>query len=187
MTDEPKPVDFDVESATPVVTGEVVDERAARKRAARQRRIAALDLRLKVFALRRTGASFQECADAFGISKTRAHQIVSEALDALSSQLAHSVEQYRALELARLDKLLVRLDAATRKSPFAVMAYLKVMERRAKLLGLDKPLRVQFEGEPTPERELTDDALDHEIARLQQQISGASTRRLSLVPKKESA
>jgi hypothetical protein len=166
------------------VAGVVVDEREERKRKARARKAAALQLKLDVFAMRRAGSSFQHIADQFDISKTRAHQIVSEALNELSAQLAHSVEHYRALELARLDLLLTRLDAKTKTQPFAVIAYLKVMERRAKLLGLDRPLRLSLESGTAPERELTDDALNREITHLQRQLGDASSRRLQLVEKK---
>jgi hypothetical protein len=157
-------------------------ERDARRRAARTRKIAAVEHKHKVFALRRAGASFAEIATTLGISKTRAHQIVTEELDRLNAVLAESVEQHRALELARLDKLLARLDARTRTSVPAVFAYVKVLERRAKLLGLDRPLKLAIET-PAPEKELPDDALDREIARLQQQLASDESKKLRLVKK----
>lgn len=178
MSDEQQPPDALVPRA---VDGEVVDPAVERKRKARARKAAAIELKLKVFALRRGGGSFQEIADQVGISKTRVHQIVTEALDELSLQLSHTVEHYRALELARLDKLILRLEEQTKRSPFAVIAYLKVMERRAKLLGLDRPLKFAIENGGAPERELTDDALDKEIDKLQREIASSEQRKLRIV------
>jgi hypothetical protein len=155
-------------------------DRDARKRAARTRKLAAAEHKLKVFALRRAGASYAEIAASLGISKTRAHQIVAEELDRLNALLAESVEQHRALELARLDKLLARLDTRTRTSVPAVFAYVKCLERRAKLLGLDRPLKLAIES-PSPEKELPDDALDREIERLQQQLATDESKKLRLV------
>jgi len=54
----------------------------------------------------------------------------------------------RALELLRLDELLNALwDTAIAGDLKAVDRVLKVMERRAKLLGLDAPFEIKTDGQ----------------------------------------
>lgn len=120
--------------------------------------------KLKALDLRGEGKSYAKIADALGISKTRAHELVLEGLDELIVQSAESAEQVRTLELGRLDDLLdrlvVKLSLQRRevqaKSGLMVMvpdpnertvdAILRVMERRAKLLGLDAPQEIVGAG-----------------------------------------
>jgi hypothetical protein len=56
--------------------------------------------------------------------------------------VAEKAEQIRELELKRLDRFQRSLQPAANKGDAkAVLAILKVMERRAKLLGLDAPTK----------------------------------------------
>lgn len=120
--------------------------------------------KLKALDLRGEGKSYAKIAAALGISKTRAHELVLEGLDELIVQSAESAEQVRVLELGRLDDLLDRLViklSLQRKSMLTadgqrvnvpnpeertVEAILRVMERRAKLLGLDAPQEIVGAG-----------------------------------------
>lgn len=116
--------------------------------------------RLKALDLRGEGKSYRKIADALGIAVSRAHELVVEGLDELMVQSAESAEQVRALELVRLDDLLDRLivklslqrkeftakDGQKVQAPDpqerTVEMILKVMERRAKMLGLDAPQEI---------------------------------------------
>lgn len=101
-----------------------------------------------------------EIAQHLGVSKKSIVRYVKEGLEKAIEDTRYSVDQYRQLELERLDKLLVRwfplavseqliFSKTDRKGNQvlveddfeaglkAVAAVLKIMERRAKLLGLD--------------------------------------------------
>lgn len=101
------------------------------------RRVAAAEKRREALRLRITGASFTEIAEALGYGhKGTACAIVREALAELGREEA---EELRALELYRLDELQRAVwDAALSGNLPAVDRVLKIMERRAKLCGLDE-------------------------------------------------
>jgi hypothetical protein len=107
-------------------------QRVTRSRLAlRERQRQALDRRL-------AGETYQQIADALGYkSKCGAYKAVDGALREVTREPAEAV---RALELARLDEL-YRAASPFAKNGEAVMiaACLRIMERRAKLLGLDLP------------------------------------------------
>jgi len=120
--------------------------------------------RMKALDLRGEGKSYRKIADALGIDVHRAHTLVIEALDELMVQSTESAEQVKVLELQRLDDLLDRLlmkMALQRREMLTangqkvqvpnpdentVAAILKVMERRAKMLGLDAPQEIVGAG-----------------------------------------
>ena len=107
----------------------------ARRITAAERRAQALDLRL-------AGYSFEAIGQQLGISKQAAYKHVSTALETLHTQTDNSAEQLRALELERLDALLKGCwTAASAGDPESTRVALKVLERRAKLLGLDAPTK----------------------------------------------
>ena len=106
--------------------------RVTRSRLAlRERQRQALDRRL-------AGETYQQIADALGYkSKCGAYKAVDGALREVTREPAEAV---RELELQRLDEL-YRAASPFAKNGEAVMiaACLRIMERRAKLLGLDLP------------------------------------------------
>jgi hypothetical protein len=110
----------------------VTDEQAefeARKRDAR------------VFELRIQGFTFEQIASEVGYQGAsgawQAYQRVKE------SHIFESVEEARQLELMRLDEMQFAIwDRAINGELSALSCVLKIMDRRAKLLGLDKPEKV---------------------------------------------
>ena len=99
--------------------------------------------------LRASGATYTQIAEALNYATSAgAYQAVMSALD---RQAVEPAEHVRKLELRRLDKMLLGLfkSGAMEGNTFKVMAALKIMERRAKYLGLDRVETVQFVG-PAP-------------------------------------
>jgi hypothetical protein len=97
--------------------------------------------------LRLAGYSHREIAAQLGVAPSSAYKRVRHALDEINKTNLESAEQLRALELLRLDELLNALwDTAIAGDLRAVDRVLKVMERRAKLLGLDAPVKVETDG-----------------------------------------
>jgi hypothetical protein len=93
-----------------------------------------------VLGLRKAGATYSSIGKSLGISKQHAHRIVVEELKRLSTKRSKTTEEVARLELERLDTMLMGVwQEATKGDVPAIGAVLKIMERRAKLLGLDAP------------------------------------------------
>jgi hypothetical protein len=104
----------------------------SRFRIGRARRgVEALELRL-------AGHSFAEIGRRMGVSGARAFALVRGELDRLNAQRSEDATELRAIEEARLDKLLSAVwDAALAGDLKAVSTALAILQRRARLLGLD--------------------------------------------------
>lgn len=99
--------------------------------------------------LRRAGKSYPEIAAALGVATSHAHRLVEEGMTDARSQVGAEAAQLRSEEISRLDAMLQGLWPAARKGGVtAVDRVLKIMERRARLLGLDSPVRAAVEGGP---------------------------------------
>lgn len=110
------------------------------------------DRRALALRLRREGYEWAYIGEQLGSSPQNAHHIVKKALE---NQIAEEATGLRALEAARLDDMMLALyTLATRNDPDqpmtrmqleAVDRVLRIMERRAKLLGLDAPTQTQVD------------------------------------------
>lgn len=91
--------------------------------------------------LRATGVSFAEIAAQLGYpSENAANKAV---LTALRREVHEEANQLRTLEGLRLDDLhAAAWDKAMTGDPAAIGCVLRIMERRARLFGLDAPQRV---------------------------------------------
>lgn len=113
------------------------------KNATSPRSLVALQRQQQAVELRRSGRSYREIAHANGIGVTTAHRLISGAMAEARSAVAEDVVELRALELSRLDGLMVALWPKARQGDLgAVDRVLRIMERRARLLGLDAPVKV---------------------------------------------
>jgi hypothetical protein len=124
-------------------------------------RLTAAERRARVVRLRIGGWSFEAIGEALDppVSMQRAHQLYEDALRRI---VAEHVDEHRQTDLARLD-LLWRGVApeAMQGSPRHVLAAVRVLERRAKMIGYDAPTKV--EQHITIEEQT---ALDREIEQL---------------------
>lgn len=113
------------------------------KNATSPRSLVALQRQQQAVELRRSGRSYREIAHAVGISVASAHRLVGTAIAEARTTVREDVVELRALELSRLDGLMVALWPKARRGELsAVDRVLKIMERRAKLLGLDAPVKL---------------------------------------------
>lgn len=105
-----------------------------------QRMILALQRQQDALRLRQTGATYEDIGKSLKISPQAAHKAVKRALAKLNKVVGADAEQIRTLELVRLDRLTMALWSSAIAGGFgAIDRLIKIMERRAKLIGLDVP------------------------------------------------
>lgn len=95
--------------------------------------------------LRIGGANLLEIARAVGVSKTSAHRYLKEALAELKALTAEAAEEVRDLDLERMDGIWRELWPK-RADPRVADTLIRLLERRAKLLGLDAPEQIRLGG-----------------------------------------
>ena len=121
------------------------------------RQVNAHERKLKALEMRKARASYAQIATALGVPKSTAWKLVQSALKQTMQEPSDDV---RKLELESLDRLQFALwQQATQGNHGAVDRVLRVMERRAKLLGLDAPSKTEHSGE-IDVRSLTDEQLE---------------------------
>ena len=103
-----------------------------------------IDRELKVLELRRAGLTWQRIAEETGYANhTGAYAAYKRAMKRTLQQPA---DEIREQELDRIDRLQLALWPNAMKGDVkSVMAIKALMERRAKLLGLDMPIKITQE------------------------------------------
>jgi hypothetical protein len=114
-----------------------------------------VERKLKAFELRKAGKTYDEIARELGYSNRGAAQ--KAVMGTMRKLLSEPAEEVRKMELARLDTMFADLWNARARTndkgdPTTVDRLLRIMERRAKLLGLDAPTKIS-PTDPTGERE----------------------------------
>ncbi len=127
-----------------------------------ERQIEAARRRAQAVQMRTAGLTFEQVGRELGITAQRAHQLYA---DALKRTVTVPTDEHIALEVDRLDHLQAQATAVLRRQHYyvqggevvvhdgaplrddgptlaAIRTLLAVAERRARLLGLDQPTRV---------------------------------------------
>lgn len=114
--------------------------------------LATMENRAKVLDMKRAGFSLREMERAIGLDHTTCKRYLDEAMADLQAAQNEKAEAARAVELDRLDKLHMSIWAnATGKdvSPdvrnAAIDRLVRIADRRAKLLGLDAPTKMDMQ------------------------------------------
>jgi len=150
---------------------------------ARSRSLATREKDIRALDLRRRGLSYPQIAAETGCSLSTAHAMVQRALADSAREAAEEVRQIEAGRLDDLTRTLNRVllarhivvsqgqvmkhpetgETLTDHDPVirAVLALVRVSERRAKLLGLDAPTRHEV---------ITMDAVEAEIRKLEAEV-----------------
>lgn len=139
----------------------------------RKTRQAEIEQRRKTVAANLTGGlNYRDMATALGVSLGTVSKDVKIILARWRNEQVTAVDDWAQLEVRRLDRVLNGIwDKAIAGDLSAVDRVIKVMERRAKLLGLDKPERQEVSGLnggpiETLEIGLTDEERARRIARI---------------------
>jgi hypothetical protein len=157
--------------------------------ASRARRAVTAERRARLIQERLKGRLFEDIWEDLGYaSRSAATKDFSRAFEIRITEQRTSVEVYRELELTRLDQLTLEAINVLRTQHYAITPsgkvgrhpdtdevlvddgptlaaidrLLKIQDRRARLLGLDKPQRMEV---------LTIDAIDARIDELNQQLT----------------
>lgn len=106
-----------------------------------------IENRAKALELRKSGMSYAQIGEQLGVSDKRAFQYIKESLEKLTALETTTANELRTLEAERLDAIQAGLfETAKNGNLWAVDRYLKLAERRAKLLGLDAPIKNEITG-----------------------------------------
>lgn len=105
--------------------------------------------RRKALELRLAGRMLWEIAEEIGSTESQVSRMLTKEVDKLEAEITESAERLRTIEAVRLEKIgeAIYGRAVDGELP-AVDRYLKLQERRAKLLGLDLQ-HEKNEGGPT--------------------------------------
>jgi orotate phosphoribosyltransferase-like protein len=104
--------------------------------------------RVKAFELRKKGNNYREIAKELGVSPATIVLDVKAVLNQLAKEQQKEAADYKALELDRLETLQIKMwELAEKGDHGAVDRVLRIMERRARLLGLDAPTKTEISGE----------------------------------------
>lgn len=105
---------------------------------ASERLIESAERQRKALELRKSGLDYRSIAERLGYSSVAG--VYKAVQVALKKTLQEPADELRAIEVERLDRMLLGLwPKAIKGDTWAVDRVLKIMERRATLLGLDAP------------------------------------------------
>jgi hypothetical protein len=124
--------------------------------------------------LRITGMTYEKIGEQLGVSAVQAYNYVITEIRRRAKEQNETADDVRNMEVERLDRLLRRLEPALATdtempSLDAVETYLKVLARRAKLLGLDAPVKREIDDKRDQKRLTAVEILD-KMAALQERI-----------------
>ena len=144
----------------------------------RRKQATTAERRQQAFEMRKKGLTYAEIGKELGISMQAAHRHVAIYLQALENKTEEDAREIIRLDMERLDDMLQGLyPEAINGDSAAVDRVLKIMERRAKLLGLDKPAKVAATSPDGKESWIPPANEDERVARIAAILERAGIRR----------
>ncbi len=111
------------------------------------KRLQAAERKARIIELRRAGYLLREIADEVGVSKQYCCRVIQRHLEDLAKELTDDVARLRWQEYERLEAALKAVwPQALEGDLKATDRVIKIMEREAKLFGLDAPQRQEVTG-----------------------------------------
>lgn len=111
------------------------------------RRVLAAERSRDACAMRKAGATYRQIADKLGITEMGAFHAVARSMARAIGRATEDIDVVRRLDLERLDAMLLALWPQASKGVYkSIEVVLKLMERRAKLLGEDAPAKMEHAG-----------------------------------------
>lgn len=131
--------------------------------------LSALERQRVALELRKQGFTYEEIGTHLGVTRQAAHQMVKRAIKVISEEVHETADDVLQIELQRLDRMLIRLwrqafpkDENAEVNHRIVETMLKIMDRRAKYLGLDAATKHEV---------LTLDNIDNQIKKLESELA----------------
>jgi hypothetical protein len=98
--------------------------------------------------LRKAGLSYKQIGKALGVSHVTVYNDITKAMQKLNDRQADSADIIRRIESERLDQLQQGLwGDALKGDTKAVQQILNIMERRARMWGIDAPTKQEISGD----------------------------------------
>ena len=111
------------------------------------RRIRTTEKTLKALELRKQGMNYPQIGEELGCARSTACRYVLSELENLADKCREEAVHVRDIELQRLDALYLKAWEAVEGGDLpAIDRCLRIMERRAKLLGLDAAEKIEHSG-----------------------------------------
>ncbi len=121
-------------------------------------RIKATERQRQALELRKAGATYEHIAKELGY-RGRAGAAVA-ITSAMRKTIQEPADDVRRIDLERLNSWLVALQPKIRTGDaLSIQTGLRIMERRAKLLGLDQPIKIDASLHAKPITEYSDEEL----------------------------
>jgi len=110
-------------------------------------RLSAAERKREIIKLRRDGLTFHEIGEQVACTPQYAFKVVRVYLERVDKELSEEVAQLRRLESERLDRAHRAVWPKAIKGDLrAIDRVLRIMERRARLFGLDAPQKRELTG-----------------------------------------
>ena len=117
------------------------------------KKIALAERQQTALSLRKSGATYRAIAAHIALlpgnerySEGLAHADIAACLKTINTQTSLDTEEYRALELERLDTAQLAIAPKVQAGDLlAIDRWLRISERRSALLGLDAPIQLKVE------------------------------------------
>jgi hypothetical protein len=111
------------------------------------RRIRTTEKTLRALELRKRGLNYTQISKKLGCARSTACRYVLSELENLADKCREEAVHVRDIELQRLDALYLKAWEAVEGGDLpAIDRCLRIMERRAKLLGLDAAEKIEHSG-----------------------------------------
>lgn len=107
------------------------------------RRLSAAENRLKAVQFRRQGMTLEQIGIELGVSTSMVYKYIHSALIELADKQYEETQDYRALQMYRLEGLLnISWDQAQRGDLAAVDKAIKIIDQLSKLMNLYGPMKI---------------------------------------------
>lgn len=130
-------------SPSPVDPPPVEDTNTLKRRADRRRAI--LERRRRAWNLKLAGTRHDDIARMLGITKRAVTRHLAKAEAEYAKELGDEINRWRQQEVARCDALIQALWP-NKSNPRHTDSINRIMERRARLLGVDAPVKAEIAG-----------------------------------------
>jgi predicted transcriptional regulator len=142
----------------------------------RSTKLIAAENRLQAMELRKSGLTLEAISYELGVSTTMVHKYLTKALAELAGRNMDEAEEFRALQVSRLEGLLVPAYTAALEGDLnAVEKARKVIDSLSDLMGCKAPQKVAQAtinlSESYNHLEMTEEEIDQRLAELEVKLA----------------